>query len=115
MRYLKVCLIAGLFVTFSLAFAQTAGPAKEHGFDPADLDRTAKACVDFDQFANGGWKAKNPIPAAYPSWGSFNVLAEHNRDVLHEILDETAKNTAATARNTEKLLTEAQLGGLEFD
>ena len=102
MKHLKVSLIAGLFVTFSLTFAQTVGPANEHGFDPADLDRSANACVNFDQFANGGWKARNPIPAAYPSWGSFNILAEHNRDVLHEILDETAKETSAAPGSNEQ-------------
>jgi putative endopeptidase len=102
MRYLKICLMAGFFVTFSLAFARTAGPTVEHGFDPADLDRTANACVDFDQFANGGWKKANPIPAAYPSWGSFNILQEHNRDVLHEILDEAAKNTSAAPGSNEQ-------------
>ncbi len=102
MKYLKASLIAGLFVTFSLTFARTAGPTNEHGFDPADLDRSASACVDFDQFANGGWKARNPIPAAYPSWGSFNILAEHNRDVLHEILEETAKDTSAVPASNEQ-------------
>jgi putative endopeptidase len=102
MKYLKASLIAGLFVTFSLTFARTAGPANEHGLDPADLDRTANACVDFDQFANGGWKARNPIPAAYPSWGSFNILAEHNRDVLHEILEATAKDTSAAPGSNEQ-------------
>jgi putative endopeptidase len=106
MKYLKgsqkAILIAGLFLAFSLTLARTAGPTVEHGFDFADLDRTANACVDFNQFANGGWKAKNPIPAAYPSWGSFNVLQEHNRDVLHEILDETAKETDAQPGSNEQ-------------
>ena len=30
--------------------------------DPANLDRTANACVDFYQFANGGWIKNNPLP-----------------------------------------------------
>lgn len=102
MRYLKGSLMAAFFVTFSLTFARVAGPTNEHGFDPADLDRTADACVDFDQFANGGWKAKHSIPAAYPSWGSFNILAERNRDVLHEILEETAQNASAAPGTNEQ-------------
>jgi putative endopeptidase len=97
MKYLKASLLAGILLAFTLAFASDAGPTVEHGFDFSDLDRTANACVDFDQFANGGWKAKHTIPAAYPSWGSFNILAEHNRDVLHEILDDTAKKAAKAA------------------
>jgi putative endopeptidase len=97
MKFLKASLMAAIFVAMTISWASDAGPAVEHGFDFSDLDRTANACVDFDQFANGGWKAHHTIPAAYPSWGSFNMLAEHNRDVLHEILDDTAKNAAAAA------------------
>lgn len=102
MRFLKAGLIAGLFLAFSLTFARVAGPVAGRGFDPTDLDKSVNACVDFDRFANGGWKSKNPIPAAYPSWGSFNILAENNRNVLHEILEETAKNTSAAAGSNEQ-------------
>ena len=41
------------------------------GFDVASIDRNASACQDFNQFANGGWIAKNTIPAAYSRWGRF--------------------------------------------
>jgi len=36
--------------------------------DPANLDRSANACTDFYQFANGGWLKSNPLPAAYSRW-----------------------------------------------
>jgi putative endopeptidase len=66
-------------------------PATEiHGFDPANLDRNAQACQDFNQFANGGWMAHNPVPPAYARWGKFEELAEKNRNVLHDILEEAA-------------------------
>ncbi len=104
MKYLKYVAAVGVFLMFTLAFALDAGTKSEHGFDFSNLDRTVSACTDFDQFANGGWKAKNSIPAAYPSWGSFNQLAEHNRDVLHAILEETAKETnAAPGSNEQKV------------
>ncbi len=35
---------------------------KVPGFDVSSLDSTSKACDDFDAYANGGWKKKNPIP-----------------------------------------------------
>ncbi len=57
------------------------------GFDFANLDRSANACQDFNQFANGGWMAKNPIPGAYSVWGRFTQLDEQNLNVLHTILD----------------------------
>ena len=96
MKYLKGILICGIFVALTVAIASEATKT-EHGFDFSDLDTSVNACVDFDAYANGGWKKKHEIPAAYPSWGSFNILAENNRDVLHEILEETAKDASAAA------------------
>jgi putative endopeptidase len=61
------------------------------GFDFGNLDRSASACQDFNQFANGGWIAKNPIPGAYSVWGRFTQLDEQNINVLHEILDDLLK------------------------
>ncbi len=73
------------------------------GFDLANMDKTTAACTDFYQFANGTWLTKTPIPAAYSTWGSFNVLAENNRKTLHEILEETAKKTNAKGSNEQKI------------
>src|SRR5215208_8284292 len=61
------------------------------GFDLASIDRSASSCQDFNQFANGGWKASNPIPAAYSRWGRFEQLAEQNNDQLHAILESLSK------------------------
>jgi putative endopeptidase len=88
-----------LLVVFSVAtiLGQTG-----HGFDPMNLDKTASACTDFYQYANGGWLAANQIPAAYPSWGIANILDEKNREVLHEILEAAAKNTSAPKGSSEQ-------------
>ena len=56
------------------------------GFDLANLDRSADACADFNQFANGGWKARNEIPPAYARWGRFEMLSDQNNEVLRDIL-----------------------------
>src|SRR5688500_14586599 len=61
------------------------------GFDLASIDRGASACQDFNQFANGGWKAANPIPAAYSRWGRFEQLSEQNNEHLHSILEAVSK------------------------
>ena len=73
-----------------------------HGFDLANLDKNTPACSDFYQYANGGWLAANPIPAAYSSWGVASILNEKNRDVSHEILDSLAANTAAPKGSAEQ-------------
>jgi putative endopeptidase len=77
-----------------VAFSVTA-ILGQSSFSVANMDTKTAACTDFYQYANGGWLATNPIPAAYPAWGVANVLAEKNRDVVHEILEAAAKNTAA--------------------
>jgi putative endopeptidase len=56
-------------------------------FDVNIIDRSVDPCVDFYQFACGGWRKANPIPADESRWGRFNELADHNRSVLHEILE----------------------------
>src|SRR6188768_4270015 len=70
----------------------------------ADLDTTVKACTDFYQFANGGWLAANPVPAAFASWGSFSELTERNNLVLKEVLESAARAAPTTTNpNTKKL------------
>src|SRR5215469_10738015 len=59
-----------------------------HGLNLADLDRSVNPCDDFHHFADGGWVKNNPVPAAYPSWATFNKLHERNEEALHTILEE---------------------------
>lgn len=68
----------------------------------AGMDTKTSACVDFYQYANGGWLSGNPIPAAYPAWGVANVLDERNRETLRQILEDSAKNTAAAKGSNEQ-------------
>jgi putative endopeptidase len=81
--------------------SQSAGVAA-HGIDLTILDKTCKPCEDFYHYASGDWLAKNPVPAAYPSWGRFNELAERNRELLHQILEGAAANTKASAGSNEQ-------------
>jgi putative endopeptidase len=92
-----IAIVALLALTMATVFGQTG-----HGFDRANLDTTAAACTDFYQYANGGWLAANPIPAAYSNWGVANVLDEKNREMLHQILEAAAKNTSAAKGSSEQ-------------
>jgi len=55
------------------------------------LDKTSDPCVDFYQFACGGWLKSNPIPADQSIWSRFGELAERNRQELRGILESAAK------------------------
>jgi len=84
-------------VSVATVFGQT-----ERGFDPSNMDKETSACTDFYQYANGTWLKKTAIPAAYPSWGSFNVLAENNRKTLHTILEEAARKANVVKGSNEQ-------------
>lgn len=84
--------------------APAAAEQELHGLDVTDIDHSCKPCEDFYHFVNGGWLSnpKNQIPAAYPAWGRVNLLDEHNREVLHGILEEEAANKSAAPGSIEQ-------------
>ena len=84
------------------AFGVSAVFGQGRGYDTANLDRSASACTDFYQFANGNWLKNTPIPPAYSSWGAFYILAENNRKTLREILEAAAQNTKAGKGTNEQ-------------
>jgi predicted metalloendopeptidase len=73
------------------------------GFDFANIDRNTSACENFNQYANGGWMAKNQIPGAYSVWGRFTQLDEQNTEVLHQILDGLVAKKKLAAGNEQKI------------
>jgi putative endopeptidase len=84
---------------------RTPAPADDtaaHGFDLTSLDRAVRPCDDFFHFADGGWIKKNPIPAEYPSWGTFAQLRDSNNDKLHGILEAVAKHKSAKRGSVEQ-------------
>ncbi|HEX8433414.1 MAG TPA: M13 family metallopeptidase, partial [Longimicrobium sp.] len=90
--------------------AGLAAPAAAQGgarraLDEANLDTTCAPCRDFYQWSNGGWLARNPVPAAYGSWGSFDELRDKNQAVLRSVLEEAATNLgrAPAGSNAQKL------------
>ncbi len=73
-------------------------------FDTTNLNRSARACDDFYEFANGGWLKAHPIPAAFSSWGSFSDLSERNNLVLKSVLENAARNVSTTKDPAAKKL-----------
>lgn len=101
MRFFNYKVAGALVLACALGLAAAAQQGGR-GFDKSRMDASAAACTDFYQFANGTWLKTTEIPAAFSSWGSFNILAENNRKTLHEILEESAKNTKAKSGSVEQ-------------
>jgi endothelin-converting enzyme/putative endopeptidase len=72
--------------------------ASRSGIDLAAMDRTANACVDFYQFACGGWMAKHPIPADKGRYSRFDELQDRNDEILRDILEGAAKSSTAATK-----------------
>src|SRR5437762_506146 len=71
--------------------------------DPAAMDRAAEPCVDFYQFACGGWMKNNPIPADQSSWTTYGKMQDENRALLRALLEKTATGGGARTPNQQKI------------
>jgi endothelin-converting enzyme/putative endopeptidase len=94
-------LLAALFVSPSLLVSQSA---PLHGIDTTDLDRKVQPCDDFYDFANGTWRANNPIPASMTRWSKRWQAGETSKDKLREILEVSAADKTAAKGSIDQLI-----------
>jgi len=87
-----MCLRRVILCVF-LACIAALGQTAQKGVEAADIDRKADPCNDFFQYANGAWRAANPIPASMQRWSRRWASGELAKDQLKEILDDASKKT----------------------
>ncbi len=102
--------LAALLAGASSLSAQTPAPSEPQlpplkVLDTRYMDRSANACTDFNQFANGAWLAHDTIPAAYAASGVARDMSDRNELVVRAVLDDAVKRRAGLpAASTERTL-----------
>jgi endothelin-converting enzyme/putative endopeptidase len=82
----------------------TAGAIPMQGVQLDDIDRGVSPCNDFYQFANGAWRAGNPIPASMTRWSRRWQAGEAAKERLKGILDEVSAVRTWPAGSPEQLI-----------
>jgi putative endopeptidase len=88
MRAARPILLIVTIISTSLLQAQDG---QLRGVEVTDIDRSADACTDFYEFANGRWRSENPIPAAMTRWSRRWAAGETAKDRLHELLEDASR------------------------
>ena len=108
---LRAALLTGLALSGAI-FSLPARAEKLHGIDVSTLDKTTPPTRDFYQFANGGW-LKKPLSADKSTNGAFDEVSERNQDILRQIAEKAAHNSAAPAGSVERKIGDFYRTGLD--
>lgn len=73
------------------------------GIKAENLDKSVRPADDFFTFATGGWQKRNPLPAAFSRFGSFDQLQENNNKRINTILSDLLKKQGKEGTVEKKL------------
>jgi putative endopeptidase len=94
----------------------TQKPANTNSYvaiDKTQLDTTVKPGDDFFAYVNSKWIKNNPIPATEGSWGSFYILRDSSKAVLHRIGEKDAATKNAAKGSTTQMVGDFYATGMD--
>ncbi len=93
----------GIVLGAVVCFSPMLGRAQQ-GIQVGDIDQKADPCTDFYEYANGAWRASNPIPASMDRWSRRWAAGEANKDQLRTILDEVSAQSGQPKGSVNQLV-----------
>ncbi len=95
-NYLLTLVLTGMAIT-------SCGNRQGMGIKVENMDTTVQPGADFFQYADGGWNASHPLTDEYARYGSFDKLAEDNREQLKSLIDEIVSTKHEKGTNAQKI------------
>ncbi len=75
----------------------------EKAIDLSNLDTSVNPAEDFDNYANGGWKEKNPIPDDKSRFGTFDKLRDEAEVQVKTLFEEIITSEHEAGSNGQKI------------
>ena len=95
----RITFVLTLVLASAAVYAQNASTVSTTVHPPVldvtSIDSSVDPCTDFFAYSCGGWLKKNPIPPDKTSWSAAAKLADDNKALLREILEEAAAGGAS--------------------
>jgi putative endopeptidase len=95
--------ILGILLGLSGAALGAGAATDGDAVHPDWLDTHVSPAQNFYQYANGGWEKSHPIPAAYSSWGTFNILQLSNEKATRQLIQDAARAHGAPGSAEQKV------------
>ena len=97
-NYLPLAMLA--MASLAGCEGQKGSQGQTMGIKMENLDTTAAVGTDFYQYACGGWMKNNTLSGEYSRFGSFDKLAEDNREQIKGIAENGSQRQSGHAHGS---------------